>query len=121
MNGHHSVAEEIEYSRKLIHAGIQGLHSSVANPKLGPELAVAANSSLKAAVIGAGVAWMGCTILKQRTQRGRITVACGALAFCADFGWKTRVLGSQLLNGAAKAVSEVRDQHWLESNPIDYA
>ncbi len=121
MTGHHFLAEEIDYGRKLVQAGIQGLESGVAKPTVMPELAVAAKSSFKAAAIGAGLAWMSCQILNRRAERGRTVMACSVLAFCAELGWRTRTLRSQLLNGAAKEISKVRDQHWLEMNPIDYA
>jgi len=60
-------------------------------------------------------------------RRGRVvkTIACGllggAFGFLAGFGWKTRDLAESMTRSAAKQIGNVRDQHWLAENPIDYA
>jgi hypothetical protein len=45
----------------------------------------------------------------------------GALGFCASFSWKTLKLASSLAHSAIHEVHRVQDEHWLETNPIDYA
>ena len=56
---------------------------------------------------------------------GAKTVACGlvgsAIGFVAGFAWKTRDLTEGMAHSAAKQMGVVRDQHWLERHPIDYA
>jgi len=44
-----------------------------------------------------------------------------ALGFCAGFSWKTRKVASSVAQSAARELRIVRDEHWLERNPIDYA
>jgi hypothetical protein len=119
-----TIAEKFGYGRRLLDAGMAGLRA-------GERLSRSCNSehymadvtreSLKAAVLGAGLAFLGCQIMHRHRGRWERVLTCGAVAFCAEFTWKTRDLGSKLLSSATKEMSKVRDQHWLESNPIDYA
>jgi len=44
-----------------------------------------------------------------------------ALGLCAGLAWKTRAVTSGVVHSARKEVDRVRDEHWLEMNPIDYA
>jgi hypothetical protein len=44
-----------------------------------------------------------------------------ALGFVAVFGWKTRNVTSSVAHSTARELRKARDEHWLESNPIDYA
>jgi hypothetical protein len=45
----------------------------------------------------------------------------GALGFGVGVAWESRRLTTSVASGAAKSISKVRDEHWLEKNPIDYA
>ena len=47
--------------------------------------------------------------------------AGSAIGFCAGFSWKTRKLTSTLAHSAVREVRRVKDEHWLDKNPIDYA
>ena len=44
-----------------------------------------------------------------------------AIGFCAGFAWKTRELTASMGRSSLKQMGAVRDQHWLERHPIDYA
>ena len=121
MNSHGFVNDHIDYGRELLHAGLQGLHAKNGNATLKPEIVTAARASLISAAVGAGLAWLGCDLLKRRDLKAPAVITCSAFAFCAEFGWRTRAISSGLVSSAAKEVSKVRDQHWLQANPIDYA
>jgi hypothetical protein len=45
----------------------------------------------------------------------------GAIGFGAGIAWKSRRLGESMVSSAWKNIGRVRDEHWLEKNPIDYA
>jgi hypothetical protein len=46
---------------------------------------------------------------------------CSVIGFAAGFAWKTRDLTESMGRSAAKQMGVVRDQHWLDRHPIDYA
>jgi hypothetical protein len=127
MNPNLSTTKRLTYGRKLVNAGIEGVrtgHQSF-DPKLASALITdSAEESLKLAAIGACLGMLPA-IMVRRHSRGKIAVAFGALGsalgFCAGFSWKTRKLTSSLAHSAMHEVHRVQDEHWLETNPIDYA
>lgn len=119
-----SIAKKLGYSRTLLDAGLTGLRAGERMSRSGKSehyIADAARESLKAAALGAGLALLECGVKHRRKRRIEKVLACSAVAFCAEFAWKTRDVSSTLFDCASKEISKVRDQHWLESNPIDYA
>jgi hypothetical protein len=52
-------------------------------------------------------------------------LACGVLGGVIGFGagvvWNSRRLTAAVAKGALRNVGRVRDEHWLERHPIDYA
>jgi hypothetical protein len=47
-------------------------------------------------------------------------VGC-AIGFGAGVAWESRWLAASVAACAWKKIGQVRDEHWLESHPIDYA
>jgi hypothetical protein len=45
----------------------------------------------------------------------------GLVGFAAGVVWDTRLLAASAAGGALARIEKVRDEHWLERNPIDYA
>jgi hypothetical protein len=45
----------------------------------------------------------------------------GAVGFGAGIVWENRNLVASAARGALRNIDKVRDEHWLEKNPIDYA
>jgi hypothetical protein len=35
--------------------------------------------------------------------------------------WESRLLAASVAGGALSRIDKVRDEHWFEKNPIDYA
>jgi hypothetical protein len=45
----------------------------------------------------------------------------GAIGLGAGLVWENRCLAASVAGGALRNIDRVRDEHWLEKNPIDYA
>jgi hypothetical protein len=43
------------------------------------------------------------------------------IGLVVGLAWKTRELTASMGRSALKEMNAVRDQHWLENHPIDYA
>jgi hypothetical protein len=123
-----SVTSRIRYGRKLVRAGISGIRSGQqvvrGEQRLASLAADAARNSLALAAVGACVGLLRSYFTDRHNRVSSAVVfgtLGGALGFCAGFGWKTRKLTSGLAQSAVREVGKARDEHWLESNPIDYA
>lgn len=122
-----SVAETVNYGRKLVGAGISGIRngrSSVFEGRsVGNLLAESSRDSLKLAAAGACLGLL--SYLKKRRGRLPSTLAYGALGSAVGFfvglGWNTRKVTSGLGHSAVREMRRASDEHWLERNPVDYA
>jgi hypothetical protein len=122
MEHSHTLADKLGYGRALVGAGMTGLRSAhSASYRFAPDLTNAARGALKSAAVSAGLALLGSSMQKHRKRPVRTALACATLTFCADFVWRTRTLSTNMVDSARKEMSKARDQHWLESNPVDYA
>ncbi|MBI3475615.1 MAG: hypothetical protein HY010_07765 [Acidobacteria bacterium] len=45
----------------------------------------------------------------------------GTIGLVAGIAWKSRCLTTSVADGAMESMGRVRDEHWLEKHPIDYA
>lgn len=116
-----------DYSRKLVHSAVEGAHSGegefLQGEALAPFLTESARNALRPALIGAFVGALSAYSGNRRKPTK--TVALGllgcAIGFGAAFAWESRRLGTSVARAAWKRISNARDEHWLEENPIDYA
>ena len=117
------IAHSIDYGRELVHAGMEGIHEAerMTAPSSEVHLMRSARESLKAAALGGSLALIACKVMDRRKFRLASVFTWGTAAFCADFLWRTRGVSSKMIECAEKEISRVRDQHWLDSHPIDYA
>ena len=53
---------------------------------------------------GLGMGWLG-----------------GMVGFGVGFAWASRALTAKMAFEARRRVGRVRDEHWLQQHPIDYA
>jgi hypothetical protein len=123
-----SLKSNLLYGRALMKSGVSGLSSGrethLQGQRLSDALADSARASLGMAALGAGVGLLRYCL---PSRRGRVaqTVACGivgsAIGFAAGFAWKTRELTESMAHSALKQINVVRDEHWLDRHPIDYA
>ena len=117
-----------EYGRKLVNSGLEGARSGqkafLSERPLVPFLNQSAKKALTAAAIGAGLGLLRGLSANRHRSPGR-ALACGvvggALGFGAGVAWESRFWGKSVVAGALKNIDRVRDEHWLEKNPIDYA
>jgi len=49
------------------------------------------------------------------------TLVGGAISFALVMAWNSRKLTASALASAFKKINKVRDEHWFERHPIDYA
>ena len=116
------------YGRRLLHSGLEGARSGGENflegKPLVPFVEESARHALAAAAVGAGIGLIrGVSSNRDhRTDRAFAYGVIGAvLGFGAGLVWESRCFGSSVVSGALKNIGKVRDEHWLEMNPIDYA
>jgi len=116
----------IEYTRKLVHSAVEGvqggeedfLHGEPLNEFVGSSI----RSALRPAAIGTLLGILGgCSDRRRLTKALRYGILGGTLGFGVGFLWESRRMLMSIGNGARKKVDQVRDEHWLEKNPIDYA
>lgn len=123
-----SMTNKVAYGRKLANAGLTGIRTGqqTAFPDQ-PFSALVVESlrdSLILAAVGACLGLLRPYVTRRHNRLPRALAggAIGsALGFCAGFAWKTRAATSGLVHSARKEMDRVRDEHWLEMNPIDYA
>ena len=127
MNRTTPATTRLAYGRRLVNAGISGIRTGRENFDPQRASALVSNSaeeSLKLAVAGACLGILPALLMRRRSRLASALVfgaAGSALGFCAGFSWKTRKLTSTLAHSAVREVRRVKDEHWLETNPIDYA
>lgn len=118
----------LEYGRKLVNSGLEGALSAkeefLHGRPLAPFLSDSACKAFLPAAVGVCMAVLG-----SRSENGHQTAtrALGfgllgsVLGFAAGMAWCNRCLAASVVSGALKRVDIVRDERWLEKNPIDYA
>jgi len=117
-----------DYSRDLLQSGIEGARSGreafLKGASLRPFLDESVRSALGPAVLGTCIGILGSLPRRRRRSMGR-SLAFGllgaALGLSAGILWESRRLTASVAGGALKNMGRVRDEHWLEKHPIDYA
>jgi len=118
----------VGYGRKLVDSALEGARSGegefLNEEPLAPYLGESARQALGPAAIGACLGVLGGYLGNGRRSTTR-ALACGFLGGAIGFGagmiWENRRFTASIASGAWKSVSKIRDEHWLEKNPIDYA
>jgi hypothetical protein len=112
------------YARQLAGAGREAARSAldeVERPFFSPPfqevawLPVAAGATI-------GLLGIRCTKNAKKTSNLVIGAAIGStIGLGAAVAWATRHVTKAAARKVARRINEVRDSHWLELNPIDYA
>jgi hypothetical protein len=117
-----------DYSRRLYHAALEGARSGEEEFLNGTPLAARLDESARhawiPAAIGACVGLLGVCSTKPKKASGRalaLGLVGGMVGFSAAVAWENRRLAATVASSAWKKIGRVRDEHWLERNPIDYA
>jgi hypothetical protein len=122
-----SLKSEIAYSRKLLEAGLDAaiaVRDGAPNRTLTPELVCAARSAWVPTLIGAAAGVLTLR-LAGKGRSGRDALVGGlvgaAIGFGGGLGFGLRQITAMIAQGAAKNLVVVRDAHWIEKHPINYA
>ena len=111
----------ISYWKGLVAAGVDGIASARREQTVRPS----GRSALwTPAAMGAAAGALSARLLGKRKSASGIAVG-GLLGSLVGWGaavaWTSRGLMAPAARGAARRVNALRDAHWLEANPINYA
>jgi hypothetical protein len=114
-------APDLGYLVKLGQAAVSGLGSARTNRKLALNMGspVWVNCTI-GGIIGASAASLRS---RQRPVRSFAVGALvgGAAGLGCGLAWAARHAAATLAKSSIRSVNAVRDAHWLEKNPINYA
>lgn len=117
----------VDYTRELVHAAAEGAQTGegafLNGQPLAPFVNQWARSALGPALLGAFIGTLAaCSHTRHRPLKAVVHGVIGcAIGFGAGFTWKSRGLGAHMASSAWKEIGRTRDEHWLQTNPIDYA
>jgi len=119
---------EVDYGRKVLNSGLAGARSGretfLNGRPLTPFLSRAVRNASRSAAAGAILGVLG-SYPRERQMSANRTLAFGILGCAIGLGvgiaWQSRRLTACVASGALKNIGRVRDEHWLERHPIDYA
>ncbi len=118
---------EVEYGRRVLNSGLEGVRSGrdtfLGGESLTPYIRESLRQAWKPAAIGVCIGVLSGPRYSRRSA-GRVLafgLLGGAVGFTTSIAWKSRRLTASVLSGVRKNVGRVRDEHWLERHPIDYA
>jgi hypothetical protein len=119
---------EVEYGRKVLVSGLEGARSGreafLQGREITPFLGESVRNALKPAAIGACIGALAGYPGNRHKSIARV-LAFGLLGSAIGFGagmvWENRRLAASVAGGALRNMGRVRDEHWLERHPIDYA
>ena|ERR1022692_3115652 len=119
---------EVEYGRKILDSGLAGARSGreafLNGTLITPFLSDAARNALMPTTVGVLLGFLGSYPGSQRRSTGRalgFALLGGLVGLGAGIAWQSRSLTACVAESAWKSIGRVRDEHWLERNPIDYA
>ncbi len=118
----------VDYGHKLVSSAVEGAREGedefLNEEPLAPYLGETARQALVPAVIGAYLGALGGSLGGNRrssTKAAAYSLLGGAIGFGAGLIWQNRELSASVASSAWKKISQTRDEHWFEKNPIDYA
>jgi len=119
---------EVEFGRKVLTSGLAGARSGqesfLHGRSLTPFLSDAMQHALAPAFVGACVGVLGSYSGGRRRPLNKV-LAFGVLGWVVGLGvgiiWESRGLTASVASDALRNIDRVRDEHWLERHPIDYA
>jgi hypothetical protein len=121
-----------DYGRKLFVSGLEGARSGEASFLHGRPLTPVVNDYVRHAVtsttIGACIGALSAYRANEHESRERALVSSivagaigGAVGFVVSVAWQGRRLARTVASSAWQKIDTVRDEHWLQKHPIDYA
>lgn len=110
----------VYYIVDLIHAGMDGAVTAE-KTTIVPQTLI--GSVLTATAIGAG-AGAGVALLNEKRSKYEVAIKSligGVVGLGCGLAWASRGYTGSIARGAKRKIDVVRDAHWLEKHPIDYA
>jgi hypothetical protein len=101
-----------------------GREAFLSGESLTPFLSESVRNALTPAALGVCIGVLGSCSWKRDKSFGRALtfgLLGGAIGFGLSVAWENRALAASVASGALKNMSKVRDEHWWEKHPIDYA
>jgi len=119
---------ELEYSHDLVNSAVDGARygcqRAIADEPAREVLANAARKSVPLAAVGACVVTLAVHGARKRIS-SRSEMLCGMLGaligFSAGIALSTRPVVEEMAHEAVHNINGVREAHWLERHPINYA
>jgi hypothetical protein len=128
MDLHKWSKSEIEYGRKVLDSGLEGIRSGevafLNGRHLTPFLKDSARKALTPAALGACLGVLFSFPGNEHRSIGRMLMfglLGGAIGFSTGLAWESRGLTESAASGALRNIHRVRDEHWVEKHPIAYA
>ena len=118
----------IDYGKKLLDSGLEGARRGegefLQGEPLAPFLEESARRALEPATIGVFLGLLGsCSGNRQKSNSKPLLYGLlgGLIGFGVGVVWGSRRLAASVASSAFRNMDKVRDEHWLQNNPIDYA
>ena len=128
MELHNWSKSELEYARRVLSSALEGARCGreafLKGRSLAPFLSEEVRNALKPAAVGVCIGVLGSRPGDRRSPINRALVfgfVGGAIGFAAGIAWRTRGLTECVASNAFRNIGKLRDEHWLERHPIDYA
>ncbi len=121
---------EVEYGRKILGSGLEGARSGreafLNGRPLNNFLSESVREALKPAALGACIGFLSLYRVPGRRHKSigkglGLGWLCGVIGFGAGFAWASRRMTASMAGDVRRNIGRVRDEHWLEEHPIDYA
>jgi len=119
---------EVEYGRKVLNSGLAGARSGreafLNGRPLTPFLSRAVRNASRPAAAGAILGVLGSYPGDRHRSANRalaFAILGGAIGLGVSVVWQSRRFTASVASGVLKNIGRVRDEHWLERHPIDYA
>jgi hypothetical protein len=117
-----------DYRRRLLNSGLSGARAGgeefLQGKRLLPILGDSARKAVGVAAAGACIGVLGGYLRNRQksvTRALAFGMVGGAIGFGLGVASVNRGLGASVVSGAWKRIGRVRDERWLEQNPINYA
>jgi len=118
----------LQYSRALVNSGLTGLRNGrdahLHGQPLSGVLTDSARGALGLAAIGTCAALLGSCFSRRPNRSVKAAgfgVVGSVIGLAVGLAWKTRSLTASMGRCAWREMGAVRDEHWLQNHPIDYA
>jgi hypothetical protein len=128
MNLHTWSKSEVEYGRKILDSGLEGVRSGretfLHGRPLAPFLNESAQKALVPAAVGACLGALSSLGGDRPISFGRMLMfglLGGAIGFTTAVTWESRRLTESAASEALRNIHKVRDEHWVEKHPVAYA